>query len=511
MTQSAPKFAVAAGDPLTADAAAEVLRAGGSAVDAAVAGALVACVAEPVLAGMLGGGFLMVREADGRAKLLDFFVHTPRRKMPLGEIDFRAVDADFGEATQTFHIGAGSIAAPGLAAGLAEAHARAGRIPFGELASAAVAHARSGVALTPFQASVLGIVDPIYRASPEALAVFGDGTDPLKAGALYRNEALGNVIETYAREGARFVQEGEVAQALLALDGSHLTALDLKRYQPRWRDPLVVERGDARLMLNPAPSLGGTLIAFTLEMMQRGADPLEVALALAATSRARLESGLNGDPAGGAAQLASRDMIARYRIAVAGRKAAVRGTTHISVIDSQGTGAALTLTNGEGSGLVAPGTGIMPNNMLGEEDLMPGDMHDWTPDMRLSSMMAPMAVDWVQGPQRGAVMMLGTGGANRIRSALPQVAAHVIDGGMRLEDAIAAPRIHVEGAHDPKVDFEDRFRGDHRKALLSAFPEACPWQSESMFFGGVHAVRREARGGVEAAGDPRRAGVAHTF
>ena len=93
----------------------------------------------------------------------------------------------------------------------------------------------------------------------------------------------------------------------------------------------------------------------------------------------------------------------------------MRGTTHISVIDHSGVGAALTLTNGEGCGLIAPGTGIMPNNMLGEEDLMPGDMHDWAPDMRLSSMMAPMAVDWVQGPQRGAAMMLGTGGANRIR------------------------------------------------------------------------------------------------
>lgn len=507
MSKTTHQFAVAAGDPLTADAAAEVLRGGGGAVDAVIAGALVACVTEPVLAGLMGGGFLMVREADGRAKLLDFFVHTPRRKAPLAEIDFHAVDADFGEATQTFHIGAGSIAAPGLAAGLSEAHARAGRMPFAELAAAAVGHARAGVALTSFQASVLDIVDPIYRATPEALTVFGDGTDPLKAGATYRNEALADVLDTYAREGARFVQEGEVAQALLSLDGSHLSALDLKRYQPRWRNPLVVERGDARVMLNPPPSLGGTLIAFAMELMARDGTPLDVALALAATSRARLESGANADPARGAALMANADMIARYRKDVAGRKAAVRGTTHISVIDKHGVGAALTLTNGEGSGLIAPGTGIMPNNMLGEEDLMPGDMHDWTPDMRLSSMMAPMAVDWVRGPQRGAAMMLGTGGANRIRSALPQVAAHVIDARMRLEDAITAPRIHVEGDARTKVDFEDRFRGDHRAALMAAFPEATPWRSESMFFGGVHGVRRDARGGVEAAGDPRRAGV----
>lgn len=496
------KFAIAAGDPVTAEAAATALRAGGGAVDAVIAGALAACVAEPVLASLLGGGFLMVRDAGGKAHLCDFFVQTPKRKLPASELDFRAVEADFGEARQEFHIGAASVAAPGVAVGLAEAHARFGRIPFPELAAPAIKAAKDGTHLTAYQASVLEIVLPIFTATPEALATFGDGEKLLGAGDLYRNEALADVIETYAHEGPRFMQEGEVASALLSLDGGHLTAADLKGFTVKWRAPLVEKRGKARLHLNPAPSLGGTLIAFALRLIDKGAKPADIARVFAATSRARLAVDLNRQPEAGSVRLLAPDLAEVYRTEIAGQNAATQGTTHISVIDGQGCGAAITLSNGAGSGLIAPGTGLTPNNMLGEEDLNPGDWHDWTPDARLSSMMAPMAIEWPDG----GLIMLGSGGSNRIRTALAQVAARVIDGGERLEDAVAAPRVHVEGAN-PKVDFEDRLPEGDRVALLAAYPEAQAWGADSMFFGGVHAVKFDAKGGFEAAGDARRAGV----
>ena len=495
-----PQFAVAAGHRATAETAADVLREGGNAIDAAIAGALVACVAEPVLASLLGGGFLMARKPSGEAKLLDFFVQTPRTKER--DCDLREVEADFGETKQIFHIGAGSVAAYGVPRGLAEAHERLGRMPFAELAAPAARLAKEGAPLSAFQAKVLEIVRPIFVATPEARATFGDGDAPLKEGALYRNEPLADVIETFAREGDRFLHEGEVAGAVLSLDGGHLTALDLKRYQARWRDPLVETRGRARLFLNPPPSLGGALIAFALRLIEAGDGPAEIADAFAATSRARLETALNDDPRGGASRLFEGDLMKRYQREVAKRRAAVRGTTHISVIDQQGMGAALTLSNGEGCGLVAPGTGLMPNNMLGEEDLTGPDL-DWTPDQRLSSMMAPMAVDW----PNGRALMLGSGGSNRIRTALAQVVHRVIDGGERLEDAIAAPRVHLEGAKEPKADFEDRFREDKRGELLTAWPEAQPWPTDSMFFGGVHGVARDAGGGVEAGADHRRDGA----
>ncbi|MEM7270288.1 MAG: gamma-glutamyltransferase [Pseudomonadota bacterium] len=497
-------FAVAAGDQLTAEAAADVLRAGGTAVDAAVAGALAACVCEPVLASLLGGGFLMVREAEGRAHLLDFFVQTPRRKLPETDIDLRAIEADFGETKQTFHIGAGAIAAQGVPRGLTEAHMRFGRMPLPELAAPAVRMAAEGRPLGGFQAKVLEIVRPIFESTPEALTTFGDGAAPLKAGDIYRNEALADVIDTYAREGDRFVMEGEVAGALLALSGAHVTGGDLKGYAPIWREPLEERRADARLMLNPPPSLGGALIAFALRLMPNGAAPADVARAFAATSRARLAANLNRQPEAGAVRRLAPDLAKLYADEVAVQKAATRGTTHISVIDATGMGAALTLSNGEGCGLIAPGTGLMPNNMLGEEDLIPGDLLSWAEDTRLSSMMAPMAIDWPDG--RAA--MLGSGGSNRIRTALAQVAAHLIDSDLPMEDAIAAPRLHVEGAKDPKADFEDRFAEGDREALLAAYPEANPWPTDSMFFGGAHGAMRTAKGDATAAGDPRREGVA---
>ncbi|MEM7546791.1 MAG: gamma-glutamyltransferase [Pseudomonadota bacterium] len=496
--------AVAAGHPLTAETAAEVLRSGGNAVDAAVAGALMACVVEPVLASLLGGGFLMVREASGKTGILDFFVQTPRQKRRESEIDLREIEADFGEVTQRFHIGAATIAVPGVARGLFAAHARQGRMPFAELTAPAVQAARNGVAISTLQAMVLDVVTPIFTSSPGALRIFGDGERLLKAGETYRNPALADVIDTFAREGDRFIHEGEVAQALLSLDGGHLSALDLKRYTPIDRRPLVERRGQARLYLNPPPSLGGALIAFALRLMERGASQTDIAHAFHATTRARIEAGLNDDSFLGTGRLLSGDLIARYRRQVAGRAAATRGTTHISVVDHTGMGAALTLSNGEGCGLIALGTGLMPNNMLGEEDLVGEAITEWTPDTRLSSMMAPMTIDWPDG----RVVMLGSGGSNRIRTALALVSAYLIDRDMRLEDAIAAPRVHVEApvrkGEQPKVDFEDRLREDHRADLLCAFPEAQAWPGDSFFFGGVHAVARAARGGVEAAGDHRR-------
>lgn len=503
MARPAP-FVIAAGARPVAEAAEEVLRAGGNAVDAAVAAALVACVAEPALASLYGGGFLMVREGSGKVGLLDFFVETPRRKSPFGEVDLREVAADFGGATQRFHIGAGAVACPGVPRGLREAHARLGLTPFRELAAPAIRLAKEGAPLTAFQARVLEIIAPIVAASPVALSTFGDGEAPLKAGAVYRNAALADVLESFADEGDRFLHEGEPAQALAGMAGTHLTALDLKRYEARWRAPLTEARGGWTLHLNPPPALGGALIAFALRLMKPEDGPAETARALEATARARIEAALDGDAQAGVARLLAPDLAARYAAELKGRRAALRGTTHVSVVDGRGMAAALTLSNGSGSGVIVPGTGIMPNNMLGEEDLVGAELTDWTPGARLASMMAPT----VATRPDGAVIALGSGGSARIRSAMAQVLRLALDRGMRLEDAISAPRLHAE--RWPEADFEDRLREEERAALLSAFPEARPWAADSMFFGGVHAVRREARGGVEAAADARRDGAAIT-
>ncbi|MGF1502505.1 MAG: gamma-glutamyltransferase [Paracoccaceae bacterium] len=506
-------FAIAAGHRLTAEAGADVLRAGGSAVDAGVAAALMAMVAEPVLAGLMGGGVAMIRPAAGSPRFLDAFVAGPRVKRPPSELDFRAISADFGPATQAFRIGAGTIAVSGLAAGLAEAHARFGRMPFRDLVRPAADAARRGVPLTPFQARLAEIVAPILTASPAARALHADGDKLRGAGGVFRNSDFADLLDEFGAAGPRFVQEGEVAAAVLALarDGGHLTPDDFAVYRPEWRAPVRRHRG-ADLALAPVPSLGGALIGFSLALAGNLPSPVEAARIFLATARARLETGLDREPEAGALALADPELVARVRAGFRGRAPAHRGTTQISAIDGEGLGIALTLSNGEGCGLIAPGTGIMPNNMLGEADLMPDGWHSWAPGRRLSTMMAPLSVEWPDG----RVALMGSGGSNRIRTALAQTLWQLLDGGADLADAIAASRLHAEPSDNSEeppeaVDFEEAGLGEaDRAALLRAYPDARAWPEPSMFFGGVHAVLREAKGGLRAVGDPRRDGHAIT-
>lgn len=495
-------YSVACGHPLTASAAVDVLHAGGNAVDAAIAAALMATVAEPVLASLLGGGFLTIR-AD-RTKVLDFFVQTPRQKLPVEDVDIRTIEAQFGTATQTFHIGAGTIATPGVAQGLSEAHTRFGRIPFAELAAPAAQAAREGVEITNFQAQLGQIVAQILSADPAASEVFCADGKPLPAGAVWKNAISADVLETFANEGPRFVSEGEVAEGVLSLttDAGHLTAKDLRAYAPVWRDPLSVNRGSVRLLLNPPPALGGTMVGFPLSVLPHDPDVVSMIDALKATSEERLRLGIDADRAQ-ARRMLSGPIVDRVRESLA-HPPARRGTTHVSIIDRDGIGAALTLSNGTGCGMIVPGTGIMANNMLGEEDLLTEGLDRWEPDQRMASMMTPMAVNWPDG----RFAMLGSGGSNRIRSALTQVVLGLVDRALSLDEAICAPRVHLEGGTRPVVNFEDLGGEAHRDAILAAYPEATPWPEMSMFYGGVHGVMGGPKGATQAAGDPRRAGCA---
>ncbi|MGF1553712.1 MAG: gamma-glutamyltransferase [Paracoccaceae bacterium] len=521
--------AVAAGHPLTAATMGDVLDEGGTAVAAVVAGAAVAMVAEPVLAGLFGGGFLMLREPAGRTRLLDLFVDTPARRRAQAECRLDEVDADFGPTRQRFRIGPASVASAGLAPGLAEAHARQGRMPMAELLGPAIRAAREGVRLTAYQARLSGIVAPILTATPEARALHADEDGrPLGEGAIRRNPDFAEVLEIWGIEGADFVQRGEVAAALAEQTAAHghLTREDLARWRPVYRAPLETERGAMRLWLNPPPALGGALIALSLALIPRDAPPAVVAEAFALNALARRDSRIDADPVAGAARLAEPRRLDNWRALLRGpaggwlaaaraRPSATRGTTPLSAVDAEGRAAALTLSNGEGCGLIVPGTGIMANNMLGEDDLVPDDPFAWTPGVRLASMMAPTLIAWPDG----RVAALGSGGSNRIRTALARVLARLADATPPgrlpdLEAAIMAPRLHVEGTGEAaRLDYERDGRAeDDERALVERWPEACDeprgWDAPSMFFGGVHAVARARDGRVEAVADPRRDGAA---
>lgn len=453
--------AIAAGHPLTAEAGADVLRAGGNAVDACVAAAAVSWVCESSLTGIGGGGFLLVHEAgSGRTQLLDFFVAVPER--PASPRELVEVAVDFGDTTQLFRTGPAAVAVPGTALGLWEAHGRFGSQPWRELLAPAARLAREGVALTEQQAYLHRILDPLLRSSPEGDALYGPGR-ALVEGERFAAPELADTLDRLGLEGPEYLYRGDVAEKI----AQHLPLAlrDLERYEVVDREPLALSYRDGELLTNPPPAHGGRLLAVGLAALG-AAEPTTLAIASAMEAQAKARG--------------------------------VGGTTHISVVDAAGDAASLSCSLGSGSGIVVPGTGIHLNNMLGEVHLVgeldPGEVR---PGQRLASLMAPSLL--LRG---GRVrFVVGSAGSARLHGAILQVVANLAARGLGVREAVEWPRIHVEGgvAHceDPKVADE----------LEAAGYPVVRWREQNLFFGGVAAVEVLADGGLAAAGDPRRGGA----
>jgi gamma-glutamyltranspeptidase/glutathione hydrolase len=514
--------AVAAGHPLSAEAGAEMLRAGGNAVDACVAAAFAGAVCEGPLTGLGAGGFMLVhRRGDGRTRLADFFVAAPglggaaRRGGAMREVDVRFGD---GATSQPFRVGCASVAVPGAAAGLEAVHRRYGRMPWRELVVPACRLARAGVTLTAAQAHIHAILDPILRSTPEGQRLYTrpDGA-PLGTGDRLVHPDLAETLEELGRSGAAALYRGERAAAIVstvAAGGGELTSADLAAYRVVWRRPVEVSYAGHRVHSNPPPSAGGILIAYALALLS--GQPLErpgsaaalVQLIEAMREQARArDSGFSSALRRGglARRLLSPESLERGRRRLQRRAAAVLepapagGTTQVSVLDAEGNAASFSSSTGSGSGVIVPGTGIYLNNMLGEDDLVGAG--PTSPGRRLTSMMAPTIVLAAGGEPR---LVVGSAGSARLRGAILQTVVNVLNHRLDVGAAIDAPRLHVEGE---LVHCE----GGHSDAALERLArhgyELVRWQRRNLFFGGVAAVERRPGGACGAAGDPRRGGA----
>jgi gamma-glutamyltranspeptidase / glutathione hydrolase len=454
------KGALAAGHPLTAEAGAEVLRSGGNAVDACIAAAAVSWVCESPLTGLGGGGFLVVHEArESRTRLLDFFVAVPER--PASPEELAELVVDFGDTQQVFYTGPASVAVPGTALGLWEAHARWGSVPWDELYAQAVRLARDGVPLNEPQAYLHEILDPLLRYSPEGDALYGPGR-ALGVGERFAAPELADTIERLAADGPGFLYRGDVAARLA--EHVPITLEDLARYEVIEREPLAARYRGGELRTNPPPASGGRLLAVGLEALGNAeATPFAIARAMEAQEDAR-----HADDPG--------------------------GTTHISVVDGEGNAASLSCSLGSSSGIVVPGTGIHLNNMLGETHLSGGER----PGERLRSLMTPSLLLAEERPR----LVLGSAGSRRLHGAMLQVVANVAARGLDVREAVEAPRIHLEAG---VVHCEDPATADE---LEEAGYAVVRWRERNLFFGGVSAVEIRDDGSLAAAGDPRRGGAA---
>jgi gamma-glutamyltranspeptidase/glutathione hydrolase len=368
--------------------------------------------------------------------------------------------------------------------------------------SPAVRLARDGVPVNARQAYFLGLLEPIFTLTPESSAIFAPEGRMPREGELLRNLDLADTLERLPEDHGKAFYEGAGAQRIAAdmrVGRGLLTAEDLAAYRVVERDPLSFEYRGLRVLTNPPPSLGGSLVALSLELLgrldlapARWGSPEHV-LAWVSVQREvdalRARGKLTVDHAG---PTELEEAAVRVRTFV-------RGTTHVSVADREGNVASMTTSNGEGSGYVAPGTGVMLNNMMGEDDLHPDGFHASPPGLRVASMMAPSLV--LDGDR--VRLVVGSGGSKRIRTALVQVVSSVVDFGLSVHDAVEAPRLHWDGeCVQLEPGLEDR-------AALEALTRLGPvneWPERDVYFGGVHAVVP----GKDAAGDPRRGGSAMT-
>jgi gamma-glutamyltranspeptidase / glutathione hydrolase len=506
----AEKGVVAAGHPLTAEAGARVLREGGNAVDAAVGAMLTSFAAEQLLTGLGAGGYMLVAGAGERPTLLDFFVEAPTNRQDTGAesvtegegpppAELRAVDVSFGDAAQVFHIGPASCGVYGTPAGVCAAMKRWGSMPLEQLTAPAGRLAREGVELNGGQAYIAKILADLLTSMPECAALWAPDGHVLGQGELLRNPELGEALLRLGEEGAEPFYRGDIAARVcdwLRAHGGALREENLAGYEAVEREPVSVRYRDREVLTNPPPSAGGTLLAYALALLDRGPAPpglSGVVEAMAAAQGERTPEFVEG--------LGEEGFLERFLARNLG------STTHISVLDAEGRACSVTCSNGEGSGVVVPGTGIHLNNVMGEQDLNPLGFDRHPTGRRMPSMMAPTVVM----RDNEVELVLGSAGSNRIRSALLQTIVGVADHGLGARAAVDAPRVHIEDGTlytEPGIDLGSLADRDATLGTAAGdIAEVVEFHDLNLFFGGVQAVLRRDDA-IEGAGDPRRGGVA---
>ncbi len=512
------KGVVAAGDPLTAEAGAEILRAGGNAYDAAIAATWMSFVASSTITSAGGGGFLLAAPQKGKNILFDFFVQTPKIKKQDGKTDFYPVVVDFGDKTQEFHVGLASAATPGNVAGLFEIHRLLGSVPMKEIVQPAVEAARKGVKLHKQTKYQVDILEPILTASEEGRTMYTKGGKLAGLNDTVKMPHYADLLEYLAVDGPGEFYKGEVARHVVnacEMSGGHLTMDDFLGYEVILRDPLKITYRGYEVATTPPPNAGGPLIAFLLKLLENEVIPVDqygrrqylswLTRGIMLTARAREErlESLIHDP-DLIKHLMDPGYLRQMQEQLTNTINKPGNTTHVSVVDAELNIATVTTSVGEGCGYIIPGTDVMLNNMLGEEDLNKKGFHLWIPDKRISSMMAPTVISAGGQP----VMGLGSGGSNRIRSAIVQAITNFLDFRLDYDEVVNNPRIHWENGH---LDVEPGFDREEVEAVnLPDDNKVFYWSGQNMYFGGVHAVFIDEKGHLHGAGDRRRAGSVAT-
>lgn len=492
MSPSRPGIAVAAPSEVAAGAAEQVAHAGGNAVDAALAAALVAMVNEVGIVSLSSGGFVTVQPgrsgsrgsgADSTAYTVDGWMDVPGRGLtPQQRRAARTWDVttEYGGGVDVT-LGPGSVATHGSVAAFGVAHARDGRLPWREVVAPAIAVARDGFRLGSATRYYLSHVrDDIFGWDETSRTVLA-GPDGGLTTDLVVVPGLTASLEELAAD-PRALHEGDLAHAVsqdVLGRGGLLGPVDLTSYQPVLRRALTSRHGAWTLATTPPPSVGGVVVTAILRLLD-GWSPTSSDASARLVDAQRRVLGHRLDVLDHSTDLETD--AAAYLRAV-GTPGESGSTAHVSAVDTDGLACSVTVSSGYGSGMVAAGTGIWLNNCLGEQELNPRGPHGTEPGTRLLSNMAPT----VARHDDGATLAIGSPGADRITTAITQVLARYV-AGAGLAEAVGHPRVHVH-------------RAGRRDEVVREEVEP------TMYFGGVGAALVGADGHLVAAADPRREGA----
>ncbi|MBK6458562.1 MAG: gamma-glutamyltransferase [Gemmatimonadetes bacterium] len=526
------RFMIASNQVLASDAGNEVIRAGGNAVDAAVAVGFALAVTYPVAGNIGGGGFMVIRMADGRAASIDY-----REVAPLAASRNMYLDAK-GNPTNESIVGYKASGVPGAVAGMAEALKKYGTMTLAQAMAPAIRLARDGFVVdSQFYLSLKSSQGYIGRF--DAKDVFYQNGDPVKLGTLFKQPALARTLQLIADKGPNVFYRGEVGDSLVAAmqrGGGIITSQDLAQYKAIWRTPIrSTYRGYAMYSMPPASS-GGIVVTEALNIMEAMgettpawgtaayAHQLGSAYQLAFIDR----NSKLGDPAfvkvpleqltdKNYAKELARTIDPRRKTPTPPNATPISDglhTTHYSVVDDKGNAVATTTTlnNGYGSAVYLKNVGFFMNdemddfaaapgkpNMFG---LVQGEANAIQPGKRMLSAMSPTIV---LDPQGELLLVVGAAGGPRIITATSQVILNVIDHRMSLADAMRAPRMHHQALPDTLM-IETNGLTKETEAGLKGIGHGVRYLGS---LANVNAVMR-VKGGWEGVSEPRVGGTGGT-
>jgi gamma-glutamyltranspeptidase / glutathione hydrolase len=523
----APAAMVVSGHPLASEIGRDILRAGGNAVDAAVAVGFALAVVHPEAGNIGGGGFMVIRTADGTVRSLDYRETAPARATRDMYLD---ANGEPTERSVTGHLAAG---VPGAVAGLTAAHQQLGRLPFDSVIAPAIRLARDGFVVDDYRSESIRSDSARLSSFPASLATFLPGGRPPEPGSKLVQPELAITLEAIGKHGAAGFYQGIVADLLVGemeRGGGLISHADLAGYRAIWREPIVIRYRDHTIYSMPPASSGGVTMGEILNIME-GYDPLPpfgtpMLMHREAEAMRRAFTDRNrhlGDPdfvRNPLDRLLSKEYAAGLRGEIGERAtptprfdpAAAGGssTTHYSVVDAEGNAVSCTTTLNEsyGSAVTVTGAGFLLNdemddfatapgkpNMYG---LVQGEANAIAPGKRMLSAMTPSIV---LDPSGRLYMVVGTPGGPRIITMVYHVISNVIDHRMPLPEAVTAPRMHHQALPDSLQVEDDGFT----KSTLDSLRSRGHSVSSRGYWGDVEAIIRTPAG-WQGVSDPRRGG-----